>query len=127
MVDEAIDEGGGDHGVAEDLAPALEAAVAGDDDRAAFVAARDEREEQVGGLALEREVADLVDDEQPVTVQAPEFVVEAVAMLGAFGAVVRVLGGREQRAVPVLASLDRECDREVALAGAGRPEEADVG
>jgi hypothetical protein len=53
VVDEAVDEGGGDHGVAEDFAPGLEAAVAGDDDRAAFVAARDEREEQVGGLAFQ--------------------------------------------------------------------------
>ena len=64
MVDEPVDQGGRDHGVAEDLAPLLEAAVAGDDDRAAFVAAGDEREEEVGRLAFEREVADLVDDEQ---------------------------------------------------------------
>ncbi len=35
----------------------LEAAVAGDDDRAPLAAARDEREEQVGGLAFEREIA----------------------------------------------------------------------
>ena len=53
MVDEAVDEGGGDHGVAEDFPPCLEAAVAGDDDRAAFVAARDQREQQVRGLALQ--------------------------------------------------------------------------
>jgi hypothetical protein len=55
VVDEPVDQRGGDHGVAEDLAPLLEAAVRGDDDRAAFVAARDERKQQVGGLALERE------------------------------------------------------------------------
>ena len=53
-MDEPADQGGGDHCVAEDLAPLLEAAVAGDDDRAAFVAAGDERKQQVGGLALER-------------------------------------------------------------------------
>jgi hypothetical protein len=53
VVDEPVDEGGGDHGVAEDLAPLLEAAIRGDGDRAALVAARDEREEQVGGLTLE--------------------------------------------------------------------------
>jgi hypothetical protein len=35
VVDEPVDHGGGDHGVAEDLAPLLEAAVAGDDDRTA--------------------------------------------------------------------------------------------
>ena len=61
-MDESVDEGGGDHGVAEDFAPGFEAAVAGDDDRAAFVAAGDQREQQVGGLAFERQVADLVDD-----------------------------------------------------------------
>ncbi len=126
-MDESVDEGGGDHGVAEDFAPSLEAAVAGDDDRAAFVAAGDQREQQVRGLALEREVADLVDDEQPVAVQAPQFVVEAVAVLGLFEAVDPLLGGREQRPVPGLAGLDRERGGEVRLAGAGRPEKADVG
>ena len=63
VVDEPVDQGGGDHGVAEDLAPGFEAAVAGDDDRAAFVAARDQREEQVRGLAFQWQVADLVDDD----------------------------------------------------------------
>jgi hypothetical protein len=71
VVNEPVDEGGGDHGVAEDLAPGLEAAVAGDDDRAAFVAAGDQGEEQIGRLAFEREVADLVDDQQAVALQAP--------------------------------------------------------
>jgi hypothetical protein len=68
-VDEPVDQGGGDHGVAEDLAPLLEAAVGGDSDRAAFVAAGDEGEEQVGGLSLQGQVADLVDDEQVVALE----------------------------------------------------------
>jgi len=38
-----LDQGGGEHRVAEDLAPLLEAAVTGDDDRAALVAARGSR------------------------------------------------------------------------------------
>ena len=66
VVHEPVDQGGGDHRVAEDLAPGFEAAVAGDDHAAALVAARDQGEHQVGGLALEREVADLVDDQQLV-------------------------------------------------------------
>ena len=73
VVDEAIDEGGGDHRVAEDLAPGFEAAVGGDDDRAAFVAACDEREEEVRGLTFERQVADLVDDDQAVALDPAEF------------------------------------------------------
>src|SRR4051812_25765412 len=83
-VDEAVDEGGGDHRVAEDFAPGFEAAVAGDDDRAAFVAPGDEGEEQVRGLAFEWEVADLVDDDQAVALDASELVVEGVAVLGGF-------------------------------------------
>jgi hypothetical protein len=120
VVNEAVDERGGDHGVAEDLAPGLEAAVAGDDDRAAFVAARDEREEQVGGLALQGEVADLVDDQQPVAFEAAQFVVEVVAVLGGFQAGDPLLGGRERDAVAGLAGLDRQRGCEVGLAGAGR-------
>ena len=69
MVYEPVDERSGDHGVPEDLAPLIEAAVGGDDDRAAFVAAGDEREEQIGCRALERQVADLVDDQQVVALE----------------------------------------------------------
>src|SRR5438034_8188457 len=36
VVDEPVDQRGGDHRVAEDLAPLFEAAVGGDDDRAAL-------------------------------------------------------------------------------------------
>jgi hypothetical protein len=71
VLDEPIDERRGDHGVAEDLAPLFERAGRGDDDRAALVAAREEREQQVRGLALERQVADLVDDQQVVALQTP--------------------------------------------------------
>ena len=101
VVDEAVDQGGGDHRVAEDFAPGFEAAVAGDDDRAAFVAARDQGEEQVGGLSFQWEVADLVDDDQAVAFEAFEFVVERVAVLGGVEAIDPLLGGSERDAVPV--------------------------
>ena len=114
VVDESVDERGGDHGVAEDLAPGLEAAVAGDDDRAAFVASGDQGEEQVGGLAFERQVADLVDDEQAVALQAPQLGVEGVAVLGLLEPVDPLLGGREGDAVAGLAGLDRQRDRQMA-------------
>jgi hypothetical protein len=64
------------------------------------------------GLAFEWEVADLVDDEQAVALQAPQLGVEGVAMLGFFEAVDPVLGGGERDAVPGLAGLDRQRDRE---------------
>src|SRR5580693_6073323 len=64
VVDEAVDHGGGDGVVAEDLAPAAEWLVGGDDEAGPLVAAGDELEEQVRGLGLESDVADLVDDQE---------------------------------------------------------------
>jgi hypothetical protein len=103
VVDEPVDEGGGDHRVAEDLAPLLEAAVGGDGDRAALVAARHQREEEVGGLAFERQIADLVDDEQVVALEPAELVLELVAVLCGLEPADPLLRGREGNAVTVLA------------------------
>lgn len=64
MVQEAVEDGGGDDTVAEHLAPRTEALAAGQDHRAALIAAADELEEQVGADAVDRQVADLIDDLQ---------------------------------------------------------------
>src|SRR5262245_25556819 len=64
VVEDAIQDRGGDDPVAEDLAPAAEALVAGQDHRAALVAATDELEEQVGAWTVDGQIADLVHDEQ---------------------------------------------------------------
>ena len=82
VVEQAIEDRGRDHGIAEHLAPGPEALVAGEDDGAALVAARDELEEEVGALAVDRDVADLVDDEQLRLPQELEALVEAVVSEG---------------------------------------------
>ena len=64
MVYEPVDHGRRDGGVAEDLAPATEGLVGRDDHAGALVTGRDQLEEQVGGLGLEGDVADLVNDQQ---------------------------------------------------------------
>jgi hypothetical protein len=48
-------------------------------------------------LAFQWQVADLVDDEQVVALQAPELVVQRVAVLGVLEAVDPLLGGGEPR------------------------------
>jgi hypothetical protein len=121
VVDEPADEGGGHHGVAEDLAPLLEAAVGGDGDRAALVAAGDEREEEVGRGSLERQVADLVDDEQVVALEAPELRLELVAVLRALEPRDSLLRRGEGHPVALLARLHPERDRQVRLARPRRP------
>jgi hypothetical protein len=72
VVDDAVDHGGSDGLVAEDPAPAAERQVAGEDQRRVLVAGGDELEEQVCGVLLERKVADLIDDDQPVASQPGE-------------------------------------------------------
>ena len=54
VVDESVDHGGGDDGVAEDLAPAAEGVVGGDDQAGSFVAGRDELEAQFWRPRLRR-------------------------------------------------------------------------
>src|SRR3954452_15846079 len=65
VVQQPVEDRGGEHVVAEDLAPFGEALVAGDDRAAAFVAAADQLEDHVRLGARERQVADLVDDKDP--------------------------------------------------------------
>jgi hypothetical protein len=76
VVNDAVDHRGSDDLVAEHVAPAGERQVAGQDQGGVFVAAGDELEEQVRGVLLERDIADLVDDNPPVTAEPDEFIGE---------------------------------------------------
>jgi hypothetical protein len=106
--------------------PAAERLVAGDDQAGAFVAGRDQLEEQVGGLGLEGDVADLVDDQQRVAAEADQFGLEGALVVGVGEAGDPGGRGREQHAMAGLAGADAQADREVGLAGPGRAEEDDV-
>jgi hypothetical protein len=61
VVDEPVDHGCGHDVVAEDLAPAPEGHVAGDDQTCALVPGGDQLEKQVRGVGIEGQVSDLVD------------------------------------------------------------------
>src|SRR3954464_11574340 len=64
MVEEAIQQRGGDDGVAEHLTPFGKAAVGGEDHGAALVAGVDQLKEQVPAAGDDGQVADLVDDKE---------------------------------------------------------------
>jgi hypothetical protein len=68
-MDEPVDHGGRDDVVAEHLAPPPERLVAGHDQAGPLIPGRDQLEEQVGGLGLERDVAHFIDDQQRVAAQ----------------------------------------------------------
>ena len=64
VVKQPIEQRGGDDGIAEDLAPFGKAAVRGEDHGAALVASIDELEEQIAATWNNRQVADLVNDQE---------------------------------------------------------------
>ena len=64
VVKQPIEECGGDHGIAEDLAPFCEAAVRGEYHGAFLVSCIDELEEQIAAAGNDGQVTDFVDDKQ---------------------------------------------------------------
>jgi hypothetical protein len=84
-----------------------------------FVKGRHQLKEQVRGVLLEGQVADLVDDDQPVTAQPGELLREQPlpVRVGETGDPVR--RGREQHPMPVPGGDDPEGDGEDGLAGSG--------
>ena len=64
MMQQAVEDDAGDDSVAEYLAPGTETLIAGDDERAALITARHQLKEQVGALAVDRQIANLIDDQQ---------------------------------------------------------------
>ena len=99
---------------------ARERLVAGDDHRRALVAAGDEHEHQARGLGVERDVADLVADQQRDPLQPVELRVELALTLrigqhgDPFGR------GAKQHALAGEARADPQGDAEMCLAGPGR-------
>ena len=83
-------------------------------------------EEQVRNVLLERQVADLVDDDQPVAPQSGELLRESSGAVGVGGAGDPLGRGREQDPVAMVGCGDAQAGGQVGLAGAGWAEEDDV-
>jgi hypothetical protein len=71
MVKQPVQQGRGDNGIAKHLAPFAKAAVGGQDHRALLVAGIDQLEEQIAVAGGDRQVADLIDDQQRGATEKP--------------------------------------------------------
>jgi len=123
MMHQPVDHRRRHDGIAEDLTPGREGLVGGDDHRAALIAGGHQLEEQVGGLGVEGDVADLVDDDERGALQQPQVVLQPILMVG--GRQLRdPLGGcGKLDPIPGQAGLEPQGDRQVGLSGAGWAEE----
>ena len=89
VVQQSVEQGRGDDGIAEHLAPLGEAAVGGEDHGAALVSGVHQLEEQVAAAGHDRQVADLVYD-QPYREEMPVNALCCEICLGAEPRVVEV-------------------------------------
>ena len=107
MVDDPVDHCGGDGLVAEHATPGRERQVRGQDQRGVFVARRHELEHEIRGVLFEGEVADFVDDDQPVAAKPGELGGQLAVAVGFGQSGDPVDGGGEQDPVAVVCSDDR--------------------
>ena len=120
MMQEAVEQRGGDDGIAEDVSPLGEAAVRGEDHGALFVASIDELEEEIAAAGNDREVADLVDNEQGEAAEVSDSLAQSALSFGPGERGDDIGEGAEVDAAAGLHRLDAERQAEVGLARAGR-------
>ena len=123
VMQNAVQDGGGDGDVGKDLVPLGEGLVGGKDGRRFFIPSGNQLEEQVCTLDIHREIADFVDDEHPVLGQNLELIRQAVlkvSLLKLFNKLMAVdVVGRET----VLCCHKAQSGGQMGLAHTGRAKE----
>ncbi len=119
VVQDTVENGGGDRNVGKNLVPLGEGFVGGKDGGGFLIPSGDELEEQIGTLDIHREITDLVNDEHPVLGQDLEFVEQTVLKVSFFQLLnqlvaVDIVGGEA-----VLRGYKAECGGQMGLAHAG--------
>src|SRR6478672_2324580 len=122
---EAVEQRGGDDRIAEHLAPFCKAAIGGEDHGAALVARVDKLEEQVADPLNDRQVADLVNDEERGPAQEADPFAQLAFAFGLGQNADDVGQARKVDAAAGLHGLDPQRGGEMTLAGAGRSQEVD--
>ena len=121
---QAIDECSGHDLVAQDLI--FEAFIGGEHSGCALVAPVDELEEEHGAGLADRQVADLVDDQERGIGEDLEAASELAGGLGFFERGDEIGQSAVVDSAPALRRRNGEADREMRLADARRAEEDDV-
>lgn len=120
MVEQAIEQRGGDDGIAEDLAPLGKTPVGCQDHGTFFVTRIDELEEQIGAAGRDRQITDLIDDQQARSNQEADLVGQATLSLGPVEGLDQLGERTAINTAPGLDGRHAERRRQMALAGSGR-------
>ncbi len=122
MVHEPIDGGRRRHRVLEDAFPFTEHQIAGHQQRAAFVALRDQREQHLGFLRALLDVPNVINDEQLERIELVEQPWQGELLLGRQELLDELIGGAEQHRVSVLDQSVPQRTGGMTLSHAGQPE-----
>ena len=127
MVGQAIEEGGGHFGVAEDGGPFAEAQIGGDDDAGTLVEPAEQMEQQSAARGAEGQIAELLEDDEIGVDQAAGNL--AAPTLGFFllQGIDQLDGGEEADTLfVVLNGLHAECGGNMGLAGSRPADEHNI-
>jgi len=128
MVEEAIEDSGGEgRVVVEDTGPVFVGGVGGDDDGATFIAGADDLEEEVGGAFVHGEITEFIDDEEAGGDEGFESLGQGVGGLGGGEGVDDLDGGGKEGGDVVEAGVVSEGEGEMCFAEADAAEEDDIG
>ena len=126
MVDNPVNDRHRHVVVVEELAPAGEVLVGGQDDGPVFVQAVDQLEQVVPGLPGHGQVAQLIDDQQVVFGQGADPLFQVTLHLGQFKLFHQIQGVAEQHPVAGFHGFVANADGQVGLAYTGRADEHQV-
>src|ERR1022692_4494934 len=125
-MEQAVQEADGGGVLGQEPAPLVKRPVAGHAESAAVVGGGDEPEQQVGAGVVERGEPYVIDQDQVVAEQVLDDAADGVVGQAPVEGLGQVSGGEIPDLVPGLDGGDAEGDQDVALAGAGRPDQADI-
>jgi superfamily II DNA or RNA helicase len=123
VVQQPIEDRRGDHLIAKHLAPLHDGAVGGDQHAAALVAAGDQLEEQVRRVRLQRQVAQLINDQQPRLGVLRQPGLQGMLRLGLGQRGDQLHGADVLDAMAQPHRLAAQCNRQVGLAHARRSQQ----
>jgi hypothetical protein len=114
-VNKAVEERGRHPLVAEDLRPTREVQVRGNADARPLVAVGKELEDQLGGMLRERQVADLIDEDEVEAPQLRQQFGEPQLLLGQFELARQRGGGAEEDAMAAQAGRAAAPEEQMGL------------
>ena len=125
-MEQPVENGRGHHLVPEHVAPGPDGLVAGEHQAAFLVTAAHQVEQQMPGLALQGEIAQLIHDQQVGPSEMGQGLLQRPA-LGRFDELVDQIRGMDESTAPAqFYSPSSQANRQVGLSDTGRPEQKDI-